>query len=294
LQLSTCLPYMERGYDRGTTLDWCRAVDAGPFATLSCGERITSYAQEMRVLLSAAAALTRRVRIMPTLYVLPMHSAVWAAKEIATLDVLAAGRLGVTVGVGSREQDFRAVGASFRNRHQRLDEQVAAMRRVWRGEPPFPGADPVGPPPLQTGGPPLYAGAMGPKAIRRAAVWADGIYGFSVNARVEPVREQFRLARAAWDEAGRDTPPRLMNGFWYSLADDAPAKLARYVVEYLRIAGEGAARAIARTMMTSNPGAILEAIDTMQEQGCDELFLVPATLEIAEVERLARLLEGRV
>jgi alkanesulfonate monooxygenase SsuD/methylene tetrahydromethanopterin reductase-like flavin-dependent oxidoreductase (luciferase family) len=285
---------MERGYDRGTTLDWCRAIDAGPFATLSCGERITSYAQEMRVVLSAAAALTRRVRIMPTLYVLPMHSAVWAAKEIATLDVLAAGRLGVTVGVGSREHDFRAVGASFQNRHQRLDEQVATMRRVWRGEPPFPGADPVGPPPLQAGGPPLYAGAMGPKAIRRAAAWADGIYGFSVNASVEPVREQFRLARAAWEEAGRETPPRLMNGFWYSLADDAPAKLARYVVEYLKIAGEGAARAVARTMVTSSPGAILEAIDAIQAQGCDELFLVPATLEIAEVERLAALLEGRI
>jgi alkanesulfonate monooxygenase SsuD/methylene tetrahydromethanopterin reductase-like flavin-dependent oxidoreductase (luciferase family) len=288
------MPYMERGYERGTTLDWCRAVDAGPFATLSCGERITSYAQEMRVLLSAAAALTERVRIMPSLYVLPMHSAVWAAKEIATLDVLSAGRVDVTVGVGSREQDYRAVGASFRRRHQRLDEQVATMRRVWRGEPPFPGVEPVGPPPSQPGGPRLYAGAMGAKAIRRAAAWADGIYGFSMNASIEPVRRQFHLARAAWDEAGRDAPPRLMNGFWYSLADDAPAKLARYVVEYLRVAGLDAARAVARTMVANDSDAILAAIDAMREQGCDELFLVPATLEIAEVERLAELLEGRV
>jgi len=284
---------MERGYDRSTTLDWCRAVDAGPFATLSCGERITSYSQEMRVVLSAAAALTERVRIMPTLYVLPMHSAVWAAKEIATLDVLAAGRVGVTVGVGAREQDYRAVGVPFRNRHQRLDEQVAVMRRVWSGEPPFPGVEPVGPTPLQRGGPPLYAGAMGRKAIRRAAEWADGVYGFSMNASVEPVREQFRLARCAWEEAGRDAPPRLMNGFWYSLADDSAANLERYVVEYLRVAGESAARAVARTMVASNPDAILGAIDAMQEQGCDELFLVPATLEIAEVERMGELLERR-
>ena len=294
MQLSTCMPYMERGYGRGTTLGWCRAVDAGPFATLSCGERITSYSQEMRVVLAAAAALTERVRIMPSLYVLPMHSAVWAAKEIATLDVLAAGRLAVTVGVGSREQDYRAVGASFRNRHQRLDEQVATMRSVWRGEPPFPGAEPVGPSPHQPGGPPLYAGAMGPKAIRRAAAWAEGIYGFSMNANVGPVREHFRLARDAWHEAGRDAPPRLMTGFWFSLADDAPAKLARYVVEYLKVAGERAARAIARTTVTSSPDAVLEAIDAVRELGADELFLVPATLEIAEVERLTRLLEGRV
>ena len=37
------------------------------------------------------------------------------------------------------------------------------MRSIWAGEPPFDGADPVGPPPVQPGGPPLVAGVMGPK-----------------------------------------------------------------------------------------------------------------------------------
>ena len=86
MEYSICIPYMEAGYDRGTTLDWCREVDAGPFATLSCGERVISYSQDMRVILSAAAALTERVRIMPSLYVLPAHAPVRAAKEIATLN----------------------------------------------------------------------------------------------------------------------------------------------------------------------------------------------------------------
>ena len=54
-----------------------------------------------------------------------MHSAVWAAKEIATLDVLSEGRVTVTVGVGGREKDYQAVGASFTKRHQRMDEQIA-------------------------------------------------------------------------------------------------------------------------------------------------------------------------
>ena len=68
----------------------------------------------MRVLLGAAAAVTSRVRVVPSLYVLPMHSAVWAAKEIATLDVISAGRVTVTVGVGGREKDYRAVDAAKR------------------------------------------------------------------------------------------------------------------------------------------------------------------------------------
>jgi N-acetylglutamate synthase/N-acetylornithine aminotransferase len=65
---------------------------------LSCGERITGYTLEMRNTLAFAAAVTERVRIVPSLYVLPMHSAVWAAKEIATLDLLSNGRVTVTVG----------------------------------------------------------------------------------------------------------------------------------------------------------------------------------------------------
>ena len=104
MRFGICLPYMERDYDRATILAWCRRADAGPFYSLSCGERITGYTFEMRVLLAAAAAVTERVRIVPSLYVLPMHSAVWAAKEIATLDVLSEGRVTMTVGVGGREK----------------------------------------------------------------------------------------------------------------------------------------------------------------------------------------------
>ena len=94
MKISLCLPYMEREYDRSTTLDWCRLADQGPFESLSCGERITSYTQDMRIVLAAAAALTERVRIVPSLYVLPMHSPVRVAKELATLDVLSGGRGG--------------------------------------------------------------------------------------------------------------------------------------------------------------------------------------------------------
>jgi alkanesulfonate monooxygenase SsuD/methylene tetrahydromethanopterin reductase-like flavin-dependent oxidoreductase (luciferase family) len=293
VEIGICIPYMERDYTRATTLEWCRRVDAGPFSSLSCGERITSYTQDMRIVLAAAAALTSRVRIVPSLYVLPMHSPVRAAKEIATLDVLSAGRVTVTVGVGGREHDYRAVGAPFEKRHARLDEGVATMRRIWAGEPPFAGADPVGPTPVQPGGPPILVGAMGPKAIRRAAGWADGIYGWSMDSSAAPVKQHFDLARAAWREAGREQRPRLVTGFWYSLADGADRKLKDYVYEYVRIAGEGPARALAGQMRASNEGAIRAALDAIEAEGADECLLVPATLELAEVDRAADLIARR-
>ena len=119
MEVGICLPYMERDFGRQQILDFCRRVDQGPWASLSCGERITGYTLEMRSMLAAAAAVTERVRIMPSLYVLPMHSAVWAAKEIATLDVISDGRVTLCVGVGGREVDYAAVGAPFSRRHLR-------------------------------------------------------------------------------------------------------------------------------------------------------------------------------
>lgn len=294
MKIGICLPYMEREYDRAVTLDWCRVADAGPFSSLSCGERIVGPTQDMRVLLSAAAALTQRVRIVPSLYVLPMHSAVRVAKELASLDVLSEGRVTVTVGVGGREHDYRAVGAPYQRRFQRLDEQVEQMRRIWRGEPPFEGADPVGPRPVQDGGPPVIAGAMGPKGVARAAKWADGVYGFSMNGDAARVKGSFEAVRAAWQAAGRSDEPRQLTGFWYSLApQDANAKLKTYVEDYLALFGSEVARAVAKSMVMSDEDAIRRGLDAIEELGCDEFFLVPATCELAEIERAAELVERR-
>ncbi len=293
MKISLCLPYMERDYDRSTTLDWCRLADAGPFESLSCGERITSYTQDMRVVLSAAAALTERVRIIPSLYVLPMHSAVRVAKEMATLDVLSGGRVTVTVGVGGREHDYRALGSPFTKRLQRLDDGVAEMRRIWSGEPPFEGADPVGPAPVQKGGPPIWAGAMNPKAMQRASKWADGVYGFSMDGGVKTVREQSERARSAWKESGRKEKPYVATGFWFSLVDDAESGLKSYVYDYLKIIDDEIARAVADTMTCHNAEAVAAALDGIEAEGCDECFMVPATLETLELDRLADLVAKR-
>jgi alkanesulfonate monooxygenase SsuD/methylene tetrahydromethanopterin reductase-like flavin-dependent oxidoreductase (luciferase family) len=292
MKVSLCLPYMEREYDRATTLDWCRLADAGPFASLSCGERITSYTQDMRILLSAAAALTERIRLVPSLYVLPMHAPVRVAKELATLDVLSAGRVTVTVGVGGRADDYRALDSPFTDRLQRLDDGVAAMRRVWAGEPPFAGADPVGPTPIQAGGLPIWAGAMNPKAMHRASAWADGVYGFTMDAGVKTVREQSERARAAWRSRGRQAP-YVATGFWFSLAADAEARLKTYVYEYLKIIDDGIARAVAETMTCFTGDAVGDALDAIAAEGCDECFLVPASLDTVEIERAADVIARR-
>ena len=130
MKIGLCLPYMKPGMSREEYQAWFRRIEEGPFDSLSCGERIIGPTMDMRILLAAAAVATERVEINTTLYVLPMHNAVRAAKEIATLDVLSGGRMTVTVGYGGREQDYRAVGAEWKGRHARMDEQVSTMRSI--------------------------------------------------------------------------------------------------------------------------------------------------------------------
>jgi alkanesulfonate monooxygenase SsuD/methylene tetrahydromethanopterin reductase-like flavin-dependent oxidoreductase (luciferase family) len=294
MEVGVCLPYMKQGLDRDTLLGFARAIEAGPFASLSCGERITGPTVDLGLTLAAAAAVTSRVRIVPTLYVLPLHDAVKAAKEIATLDVLSGGRTAVTVGVGGRPNDYRAVSAPFERRHARMDEQVAAMRRIWHGVPPFDGADPVGPAPLQPGGPPLYAGVMGPKATARAAHWADGVYVWSGNGVKSEIAHLLAQTERAWEAAKRDKPPRRIGGFWYSLAPhDALGKLQAYVYDYVAYFGDAPARGMASAMNRATPDAVRQSLDDLEAAGCEEVFLVPATAELAEVERAAEIVAKR-
>ena len=291
MKIGICLPYMKPDIDRAMLTQWCTAIDQGPFHSLSCGERVTGYTFDMRIMLAAAAMLTERVRINTTLYVLPMHNAVRVAKEVATLDVLSGGRVDMTIGVGGRENDYKAVDGDFSGRHQRMQEQVTQIRAIWDQQPPFKGADPIGPRPVQAAGPKILVGAMGPKSMARAATYADGIYAFSMGGSGEEIASMFSMAQNAWQAAGRDTVPYRLGGFWYTLAPQSPAqKLRDYVHGYLSIMGDEIANMVADTMTMSDPGAVRAGLDEMRDAGCEECFLVPATSEISEVDRLAELI----
>jgi alkanesulfonate monooxygenase SsuD/methylene tetrahydromethanopterin reductase-like flavin-dependent oxidoreductase (luciferase family) len=288
MEIGMALPTMAKGYDRATTLTWCRDIDAGPFSSVSCGERVTHHNQDMLVSMAAAAALTERVRVFCNLVVGPLHATAVIAKQLATLDVLAGGRLTVGVGIGGREDDIMAAERSPGNRHARLDAQVAGMRAMWQGTAPFEGADPVGPAPVQPGGPPILSGAMGPKATARAAAWADGISGFSLGGVPAENDASFRLARRAWEDAGRTERPRLVTGCFFALDDDdaaAAAGLREFAFDYLRIFGDELAKAMAGPLDVSSAGRVREVLDAAEAAGCDEFILVPARTGIGCLHR---------
>ena len=168
------------------------AVDEGPFSSLCFGERMAFDNPETLVLLGACAAWTSRVRLVTTVIVPQLHDPVMLAKALATADRLSGGRLTVGFGVGGREEDYRAVGAvSWSQTMAGMASRVAVMKRVWAGEKVTEAVRAVGPPPLQPGGPPLLVGTMGPKTIRSASEWADGLAGVTLDLSVSGASSLF-------------------------------------------------------------------------------------------------------
>ena len=293
MKIGLCFPYSQDDLTRELMLEWFRRVDEGPFSAISCGERIVGSGVDMMALLAAAAAVTSRVEIVPTLYVLPMHPAIKVAKHAATLDLISGGRTTITVGVGGRDQDYRCMEKERVRPHAKMEEQVGQIRRIWAGEAPFEGAAPVGPMPVQPGGPQILAGVMGPKAIARAAKWADGVYSWSGNGVASEMKQQQERVVAAWQDAGRETAPRRVGGFWYSLAPDADQKLKAYVRKYLAFMGEAPAKAISRMVDRSSPDAVSASLDAYEELGVEECWLNSATAELSEIDGLLEVLEKR-
>lgn len=293
MDIGLSLPTMAPGYGPTTTVDWSRGIDAGPFSSVSAGERITFSNPELFTTLAAAAAVTERVQVFINLVVAPLHPTPLIAKQVATIDQLAGGRTTLAVGVGGRGHDFRAADAPYERRHARLDEQVPELRRLWAGEPPFDGADPVGPAPVQPGGPPILAGALGPKSMRRAAEWADGVTGFSVSGRSAEMRGTFELAEKAWADAGKGAPKKV-SGAFYCVGTDEPAETLRaFTHRYLHIFGDEFATAMADDCWVSSPDSLRQLLDEAEEAGCDELVLVPATVDLACLEVTADLVASR-
>lgn len=285
MDVGVALPQMTPGLDRSRILEWCAAIDAGPFSSISAGERITYDNLDGFTLCSAAAVATERVRVLVNAVILPWHSPALVGTQLASMDVLSGGRLEVAVGVGVRQQDFDAVGAPMEGRFGRMDRYVAELRHLWAGGEAA-GGGVVGPAPLQPAGPPILSTATHARSLARAATWADGVSGFSLEADVGEVADAFGMTREAWSAAGR-AAPRLVTGAYACLGPDAEATLHAFAERYLAIFGSKAAAAMAARVPLHSEAALASFLRGVAAEGADECILIPASGDVALLDRLA-------
>jgi probable F420-dependent oxidoreductase len=87
--------------------------------------------------LAAAAAATSRIRIGSYVFANDFRHPLLLAREAATLDVLAGGRLEFGIGAGWRVSDYTQLGVAYDpagRRIDRLEEALAIIRRLFAGE----------------------------------------------------------------------------------------------------------------------------------------------------------------
>jgi probable F420-dependent oxidoreductase len=138
---------------------------------------------EALTVLTYLAGRTSRVHLGTSVLVLPYRQPPVVAKQWATLDALSGGRTILGVAAGFMREQFEALGVdTFDRRGAATDEAIRILRAAWA-----PGAEfsftgevyrfpPVRflPKPARPGGPPIWVGGNGRRAIRRAAELGDG------------------------------------------------------------------------------------------------------------------------
>jgi alkanesulfonate monooxygenase SsuD/methylene tetrahydromethanopterin reductase-like flavin-dependent oxidoreductase (luciferase family) len=277
------LPNTVPGTEGRSLIDWAKNAEEAGFSTLGTIGRLVYPNYEELVCLSAAAAVTSRIRLTTSVLLAPLYSnTALFAKQAASLDRLSGGRLVLGLGLGGRDDDFAASRLPTQGKGRRLDEQLTEMKRIWVGE--HRGlAGGIGPEPVRPGGPELILGGTAEASFRRVALLGDGwIMGGGTP-------DMFARAAAgvdqAWQDAGRPGRPRKLTLAYFALGVDARTLADNYLLDYYAfmgdIAKQIAASAAVSAEMVKSYAAAFEA------NGCDEIIFVPTSSRPDQVELLA-------
>ena len=286
MKIGIGLPASIPGVSGDVILNWARQADSGPFSSVGIIDRVVYPNWDPLIALAAVAAVTQRVCLTTTLLIAPIRDAALLAKQAASIDVLSGGRLTLGLGVGRREDDYAAVGENFHRRGRRFDQQLALMKRVWAGEDPVDGAGPIGPEPVQPGGPELLIGAFAPAAIRRAGRWADGYLGGGGDPHAALVL--YNAVAEARKAHRRSGSPRFVATNAFALGPEAAERGAAQARHYNQFLGADAADQAARRVLTT-PDAIRQVIQEFSQVGLDEMVFLPQVPDLDQVSRLAEI-----
>jgi probable F420-dependent oxidoreductase len=162
------------------------------------------------VAIGAMAAVTRRLRFLTGIYVLPMRNPFVVAKAVGTAAVMSGNRVSLGIGVGWMREEFDLLEQSFRDRGRRTDEMIEVMRKLWaggmvehRGE--FYRFDRLQMSPAPEQPIPIIVGGLSRPALRRVGRLGDGwISDIHTTAELREIVGTIRGYRA---EYGRQDQP---------------------------------------------------------------------------------------
>jgi probable F420-dependent oxidoreductase len=160
--------------------------------------------------LSAIAAVTERVQLSTNVFIAPMRPAILLAKQLATLDVISNGRVGIGLGAGWQKQEFDAANIPFEGRFGYMEEQIEVCRALWSNMSASYHGKHINfddlyshPLPVQGGKLPIWLGlGATERNVERIARLADG--WMAPPYEVSVIADGVRKIKAAMPKYGRD------------------------------------------------------------------------------------------
>ncbi|MFL5838923.1 MAG: LLM class flavin-dependent oxidoreductase [Thermoleophilaceae bacterium] len=279
MRIGIGLPTTTPGSSGPLLAEWAQRAEAGPFSSLAVLDRLAYDSFDPFGALAMAAGLTSRVRLATMIAVAPLRSTGMLVKEAATVHGLSGGRLTLGVAVGARQEDYEHAEVPQKGRGRRLSDQLAQLRGEWCESRIVPEC-------ARTSGPELLVGGDSGPVFERMARYADGYAHGGGPPRA--FASAASRATAAWTEFGRPGRPRLWGQGYFALGDEERG--TAYLRDYYAFTGPFAEK-IAAGNLTS-PRALRDFIRGYEEEGCDELVLLPTVSDIAQLERLAEVVDA--
>lgn len=178
------------------------------------------------VTLTAAAAVTTRLKIATGICLLPQRDVFQTAKAVASLDVLSGGRFLFGIGAGWNMDEMQNHGVDPKIRMKLMREKTEAIRAIWGQETAEYKGDLVNFGPMQTwpkpsAPPPVYVGGAFPYGARRALRYGDAWLPHAKRPHYH-ILDKMDEWRAMEADAGRQVPVTVFGG------EPEPAMLEKY------------------------------------------------------------------
>lgn len=230
--------------------------------------------------LASVADASAGMTLMTTASLPVVRGPVQLAKALAGLDAISGGRLVAGLGPGSSPADHAAVGVDFTERWRRLDDAIATIRALWRGEPydgryySATGID-LTPHPVRPGGPPIWIGSWrSPLGLRRVARLADGWLASAYHVTPAGFAEARDLLTEELRAAGRADLPNTVATMFVQVTSDL-AEADRIVADHLAPALDRDPDELAARLAVGPPDVVVERLCRLRDAGAQRVLLWP-------------------
>ena len=163
------------------------------------------------VTLSAAAAVTKRLKLGAAICLVIQRDTIQTAKLVASLDQVSKGRFLFGIGCGWNAEEMEDHGTVYETRTLKMREQIEAMKQIWTKDTAEYHGQIVDFPPMQTWPkpvqqpyPPVIVGGAFRLAARRAIRYGDGILPAAPSAGSGSPEDFMPRFRKMAEAAGRD------------------------------------------------------------------------------------------